>query len=331
MFLIFKNKLIKVQFLILFSISNIIFSNSIFFDLLAICKLENLKLPNLNFINSYNVIFANSLNFITLIIAIVVSLFLIFFLLAQANLLNISFYPNATFDAEKYSPYECGFAPFRTEWAQFDIKFYLVALLFLVFDVELMFLLPYCLSYHYLNFYGYLVFLLFFTILVIGFLIEWSIGMLVWKDSNTILKKNTFKSKNSIKFQLKQKYLNYLIDYFLILEIFSLWKIINWERNYSTFSNLKRKNFKMLKKERFFENEISSSSDIQKNKKKIPVFFGVEDFYVGSSAISSLAVETHIKRKTLNLWVEKFFTSLYGDRYKQWLDTLEPHERNFVF
>lgn len=221
MFLISKNKLIKAQFLILFLIFNFIFSNSIFFDLLAICKLVNLKLPKLDFISSYNVIFANSLNFMTLIIAIIVSLFLIFFLLAQANLLNISFYPNATFDAEKYSPYECGFAPFRTERAQFDIKFYLVALLFLVFDVELMFLLPYCLSYHYLNFYGYFVFLLFFTILVIGFLIEWSIGMLVWKDSNAILRKNTFKYKNSVTFQLKQKYLNYLIDYLLILEVFS--------------------------------------------------------------------------------------------------------------
>lgn len=87
----------------------------------------------------------------------------------------------------------------------------------------------------------------------------------------------------------------------------------------------------MLKKERFFEKELNFSSDIQKNKKKIPVFFGVEDFYVGSSAISSLALETHIKRKTLNLRIEKFFTTLYGDRYKQWLETLEPHERNFVF
>jgi len=44
-----------------------------------------------------------------------------------------------------------------------------------------MFLLPYSLSYHYLGFYGYLIFLFFFSILVIGFLIEWSVGMLVWK------------------------------------------------------------------------------------------------------------------------------------------------------
>lgn len=331
MFSIYTNKLIYFQFLNLFSIFKFHPQKFIFFDLLAFCKLENLKLPELNFITSYNIIFVNSINFYTLIIAILVSLFLIIFLLAQANLLNVSFYPNATFDAEKYSPYECGFAPFWTEWAQFDIKFYLVALLFLVFDVELMFLLPYCLSYHYLNFYGYFIFLLFFTILVIGFLIEWSIGMLIWKDSNTLSKKSIFNYKNPITFKLKQKYLNYIIDYLLILEVFTLWKIIIWERNYLDFLNLENQNFPVLKKEKFFEKDLDLTFNDQKNKKKLPVFFGIEDFYIGSSAISSLALEDHIRRKALNLRVERFFTSLYGDWYKQWLETLEPHERNFVF
>jgi len=73
----------------------------------------------------------------------------------------------------------------------------LVALLFLVFDVELMFLLPYSLSYHYLGLFGYIIFLLFFSILVIGFLVEWAVGMLVWKGEEEL-------SINSIYFAIKQ-------------------------------------------------------------------------------------------------------------------------------
>lgn len=128
----------------------------------------------------YDIIFNNNINFLTLVLVILIAIGFILFLLTQANLLNLSFYPNSTFDSEKYSPYECGFSPFRTERAQFDIKFYLVALLFLVFDVELMFLLPYCLSYYYLGILGYVVFLIFFFILILGFLVEWAVGMLTW-------------------------------------------------------------------------------------------------------------------------------------------------------
>jgi len=141
---------------------------------------------SINLIEQYDILFANNLNFITLICVCFVALLFILFLLTQANLLNLSFYPNSTFDAEKYSPYECGFTPFRTERAQFDIKFYLVALLFLVFDVELMFLLPYCMSYYYLGLFAYMIFTLFFAILILGFLIEWSVGMLVWKGEEDL-------------------------------------------------------------------------------------------------------------------------------------------------
>jgi len=142
--------------------------------------------PSANLVEQYDILFANNLNFVTLISVCFVALLFILFLLTQANLLNLSFYPNSTFDAEKYSPYECGFTPFRTERAQFDIKFYLVALLFLVFDVELMFLLPYCMSYYYLGLFAYLIFTLFFAILILGFLIEWSAGMLVWKGEEEL-------------------------------------------------------------------------------------------------------------------------------------------------
>jgi len=168
---------------------------------------------NIN-INVFDVVVHFNYSLIILILILLIILILILFLLVQAKLLNISFFPNSKFDSEKYSPYECGFAPFKTERAQFDIKFYLVALLFLVFDVELMFLLPYCMSYYYLGLQGYLIFLLFFIILLVGFLIEWSAGMLTWKSdlinlkqTNSLLNQNLH--ENFIKFSEYQN--NYLL------------------------------------------------------------------------------------------------------------------------
>jgi len=189
--------------------------NFFFFDLFVSVQKYSLTSQKLYFIEAFDIIFANSLNFTNLIFGILACLGLIIFLLTQANLLNLSFYPNATFDAEKYSPYECGFAPFRTERAQFDIKFYLIALLFLVFDVELMFLLPYCVSYYYLGFYSYIIFLLFFIILIISFLVEWALGMLIWKGEKEILLKNN----NRIDLSKKYKYYFYLYKYFLHFDV----------------------------------------------------------------------------------------------------------------
>lgn len=159
-----------------------------------------------NNIKNYDILFANNINFNNILLVIIVSFGFVLFLLTQANLLNLSLYPNSTFDSEKYSPYECGFSPFRTERAQFDIKFYLVALLFLVFDVELMFLLPYCLSYFYLGFYSYIIFIIFFTILVIGFLVEWAVGMLTWKGEENSPTFIFIKNKNLLKNSTEIKY-----------------------------------------------------------------------------------------------------------------------------
>ena len=66
-------------------------------------------------VSSYDIILNNNVNFYTLSLILLVCWGFVLFLFLQANLLNLSFYPNATFDAEKYSPYECGFTPFRTE------------------------------------------------------------------------------------------------------------------------------------------------------------------------------------------------------------------------
>lgn len=66
-------------------------------------------------IEQFDVIFHYNKSGLDLLIAIIVCACLITFLLIQANLLNLSFFPNSTFDSEKYSPYECGFLPFKTE------------------------------------------------------------------------------------------------------------------------------------------------------------------------------------------------------------------------
>jgi NADH-quinone oxidoreductase subunit A len=191
-----------------------------FFEYINILQIKNNFLTGYStnfFFETYDVLLSSNTNFYSLIIIIGVILFLIGFLLLQANLLNVTFYPNATFDSEKYSPYECGFAPFWTERSQFDIKFYLIALLFLVFDVEFMFLLPYVLAYFYLGFLSYLVFLIFFSVLLVGFIVEWALGMLTWKGeenipSNWLLIKE-IKFINKFNFWKKLNLLKNLISY----------------------------------------------------------------------------------------------------------------------
>jgi NADH-quinone oxidoreductase subunit A len=68
--------------------------------------------------------------------------------------------------------YECGFQPFSNTLMNFDIKYYLIALLFLIFDVEVMFLLPWIFSLNYLNFIAFFFILFFLVLLVLGFYYE---------------------------------------------------------------------------------------------------------------------------------------------------------------
>jgi hypothetical protein len=100
----------------------------------------------------------------------------------------------------------------------------LVALLFLVFDVELMFLLPYCISYFYLGFYSYIIFLVFFSILIIGFLVEWSVGMLVWKGDDELYLNNNKNLKIITNINTKRKYFEYLNYYINVLDYKALRK-----------------------------------------------------------------------------------------------------------
>ena len=85
------------------------------------------------------------------------------------------------FDQEKVSAYECGFNPFDDARATFDIRFYLVAILFLVFDLEISFLFPWALIISPLNLFQFWIMILFLVILTVGFIYEWYKGALEWE------------------------------------------------------------------------------------------------------------------------------------------------------
>ena len=82
--------------------------------------------------------------------------------------------------AEKYSEYECGFPAFDDSRSQFDVRFYLVAILFLIFDLEAAFLFPWAVSLDLTGWAGWLTMMVFLIELVIGFAYAWKIGALEW-------------------------------------------------------------------------------------------------------------------------------------------------------
>ena len=83
-------------------------------------------------------------------------------------------------DLEKLSAYECGFDPFEESLGRFDIKFYLVAILFLVFDLEIVFLFPWSIMLNKLQFFSFWIIFYFLFVLLIGFVYEWRKGALDW-------------------------------------------------------------------------------------------------------------------------------------------------------
>jgi len=84
-------------------------------------------------------------------------------------------------DAAKLSPYECGFEAFEDARMQFDVRYYLVAILFILFDLEIAFLFPWAVSLGTIGFVGFISMMIFLAILVIGFVYEWSKGALDWE------------------------------------------------------------------------------------------------------------------------------------------------------
>jgi len=84
-------------------------------------------------------------------------------------------------DSEKVSPYECGFNPFEDARQKFQVKFYLVAILFLIFDLEVSFLFPWSITLNKQGLLGYWTMFIFLLILTIGFVYEWKKGALEWE------------------------------------------------------------------------------------------------------------------------------------------------------
>jgi NADH-quinone oxidoreductase subunit A len=83
-------------------------------------------------------------------------------------------------DPEKLSAYECGFNAFDDARMKFDVRFYLVAILFIIFDIEVSFLFPWAIVFGRLGFYGFWSMMVFLAVLTLGFIYEWRKGALEW-------------------------------------------------------------------------------------------------------------------------------------------------------
>ena len=84
-------------------------------------------------------------------------------------------------DTEKLSPYECGFEPFADARSKFDVRFYLVSILFIIFDLEVAFLFPWAVSLGKIGLFGFWSMIVFLAVLTVGFVYEWKKGALEWE------------------------------------------------------------------------------------------------------------------------------------------------------
>ena len=94
--------------------------------------------------------------------------------------LNFLFSPNKP-DAEKLSAYECGFEAFSDSRMEFDVRFYLVAILFIIFDLEIAFLFPWAVTLSNTGLFGFWSMMVFLSVLTVGFIYEWKKGALDWE------------------------------------------------------------------------------------------------------------------------------------------------------
>jgi len=110
-----------------------------------------------------------------------VLLFILFGVIVGVVLLTVGslLSPNRP-DAEKLSPYECGFEAFEDSRMKFDVRYYLVAILFIVFDLEIAFLFPWAVALDSIGVVGLAAMGVFLLVLVVGFVYEWKKGALEW-------------------------------------------------------------------------------------------------------------------------------------------------------
>jgi NADH-quinone oxidoreductase subunit A len=115
-------------------------------------------------------------NYLPILIFLTVGVLFGIFLLVLGFLLS----PHRP-DSEKLSPYECGFEAFEDSRMKFDVRYYLVAILFIIFDLEIAFLFPWAVVLESIGVTGFVAMLVFLGILVIGFIYEWKKGALEWE------------------------------------------------------------------------------------------------------------------------------------------------------
>ena len=119
-------------------------------------------------------------NFLSEYLSIIIFLFIALALSIGFILLNFALSPKNP-DPEKLSAYECGFEAFDNARIEFDVRFYLVAILFIIFDLEIAFLFPWAISLGNIGLLGFYSMMAFLFILTIGFIYEWKKGALEWE------------------------------------------------------------------------------------------------------------------------------------------------------
>ena len=119
-------------------------------------------------------------NFLTDYLSIIIFLFIALLLSVGFILINFISSPNNP-DPEKLSAYECGFEAFDDSRMEFDVRFYLVAILFIIFDLEIAFLFPWAISLGKIGIFGFWSMMAFLAVLTIGFIYEWKKGALEWE------------------------------------------------------------------------------------------------------------------------------------------------------
>ena len=112
-------------------------------------------------------------------LSIIIFLFVALILSVGFIAINYLFSPKNP-DSEKLSAYECGFEAFSDSRMEFDVRFYLVAILFIIFDLEIAFLFPWAVVLDHIGLEGYLAMAIFILILLVGFIYEWKKGALEW-------------------------------------------------------------------------------------------------------------------------------------------------------
>lgn len=111
---------------------------------------------------------------------IILLFFLLIFIIAYLLIFISYIFVYQELDIEKISAYECGFQPFEDSRTKFNVRYYLIAILFIIFDLEIMYLFPWSITLNYTSYLSNIIIYIFFLFLIIGLFYEWKKGALEW-------------------------------------------------------------------------------------------------------------------------------------------------------